>query len=342
VILTGYAGLDSALEAKNEAGVDGYLEKPWRPSTLRVVVRDLMKRHLADSGASTYLTIHEATAYEDIVPLLRKRYAIYRQSVMKGFCQPTPHEIDFDGWDLWAQHFGLFRNAEKDEVPAGYLRVVHDKQSCLYSLSQKLQEDFPELSPRLTLPANCPLPLLSYFPDVEIVRALYDDILSRGELVAEPGRLSVDPTVRNLGVAVFMAQTATAVFFFFFGIDHALLTCRPPHRRLYEPLGFRQVPGTRARECPPYMGTIICMLGSQREVPEPNLSAVKCLNTRFSRTGETCHCATFPACLPGPYESGEFRQTDLFCPLLARELLQGRRADDLSETAAPQGTAPSP
>src|SRR5207247_2088516 len=44
ILLTGYAGLDSALDAKNESGADRYLAKPWDSITLVRAGRSLLSR----------------------------------------------------------------------------------------------------------------------------------------------------------------------------------------------------------------------------------------------------------------------------------------------------------
>ena len=53
ILLTGYAGLDSAIYAINNAGLSKYIEKPWENEDLKLVVRNLLeeyrlKRELAD------------------------------------------------------------------------------------------------------------------------------------------------------------------------------------------------------------------------------------------------------------------------------------------------------
>ncbi len=325
IILTGYAGLDSAIEAKNEAGVNRYIEKPWDPSELRGSVAEALAGCLRDSGMSSYLVIKEVRTEAEIESLMRKRYQIYRQSVLREFCPPTPDEINLDGWDLQAHHFGLFLESGGGLELVGNLRVVRDSLVPWHEAIRRIAERHPGFLERLSIPEGACFPLLSYWPDAAAVRERYLEAKQRGESVAEPGRLAVDPVVRRAGVAAFMAEAATGFFFFFFLLDHAILTCKPSHRRLYLPLGFAQLPGTTAHTIPGTGVELLCLWGARTGVPEPAGGRVRALATRAGRAEGMCHCPAYPECVPGPYVTGDFRGVDLFCPLKAGALL--RRAE---------------
>ena len=58
---------------------------------------------------------------------------------------------------------------------------------------------------------------------------------------------------------------------------------------------------------------------------------VRSLASRIARTGAVCRCTTFPDCLGGAYESGDFLGTDLFCPLRACEVLGGAAGPTLPQ-----------
>src|SRR2546426_3028212 len=87
-LLTGYAGLDSALAAKNGAGVDRYLEKPWDPEKMVKTVRQLLRIHLEETGAGVYLTLREVRDVPTLEALLRLRYEVVRNGRRRWFLPP--------------------------------------------------------------------------------------------------------------------------------------------------------------------------------------------------------------------------------------------------------------
>ena len=111
-------------------------------------------------------------------------------------------------------------------------------------------------------------------------------------------------------------------FVFFFGTEHVILTCIPSHVAFYRPYGFRDAEGTRTQFQAGLQCDLACLHGRIAWVPSPARERCESLAARIARTGAACRCATFPACLGGPYESGEFRDVDLFCPVRAAEMLE--------------------
>ena len=78
ILLTGYAGLDSALAAKNEAGVERYLEKPWASPRLIATIWELMGEHLAVSSAAHHFVFREVREERELREHLKLRYEVYR------------------------------------------------------------------------------------------------------------------------------------------------------------------------------------------------------------------------------------------------------------------------
>lgn len=50
VLVTGQAGLDDTVRAVNEAGLDHFVAKPWRPDELLRVARDELTTYVLDAG----------------------------------------------------------------------------------------------------------------------------------------------------------------------------------------------------------------------------------------------------------------------------------------------------
>lgn len=79
VLLTGFATLDSALEAINEGAVGRYLTKPWDNDELRADIQDVVRRSeesrrpkAASSSTSTDVRTHAALDAADLSPRLRE------------------------------------------------------------------------------------------------------------------------------------------------------------------------------------------------------------------------------------------------------------------------------
>ena len=110
-------------------------------------------------------------------------------------------------------------------------------------------------------------------------------------------------------------------FFFFFDIRHVTLTCDPAHVRFYTTVGFADAPGTERRHHPAFDAVVVCLYARKDAVPDAALGRVLSLAARIRKFGSACRCPSFPECLGGPYETGEFRSVDLFCPSLALEIV---------------------
>jgi len=327
VLLTGYAGLDSAIAAKNEAGVNRYIEKPWGSQPLAAAVRAGLSTWIQESGAGRHYVFREARTEGEIRALLRLRFGVYcSTNQLTRSVLPEGHvALDVDAYDSVSRQFCLMERQHDGEAVVGSLRVVEEESSPAAALLQSVLQPHPALVDRLHGPRAHPLPLMKYLLDWQAVEVLVNRVRRAGERVVEPGRLALDPAYRAGAtgprhLARHMIEGSVA-FFFFFRIEHAVLTCAPPHAAFYEPYGFRPAEGTSTRLHPELSSLISCLHGSIPWVPAPARERCQSLAARIARTGGACRCGTFPHCLGGPYETGEFRASDLFCPLLAAERL---------------------
>lgn len=325
MLLTGYGGLDSVLAAKNESGVDGYHEKPWETRRLVANVRALLCDHMTESGADSYFVVREACSIDELQVLFRKRYSVYQRSEQANVCPPNPDHVAIDVFDLYAYHLGVHRHVHSGEETVGCIRLVGQEHGPSSREILDLADGFPSQLPGLSVPPSAPLPVLTYHPDREAIEWRLREFESRGESLMEAGRFALDPAARSLGTVRHVIESAVA-FFLHYGFHHAILTCLPAHERLYAHLGFAPMPGTEIRYIPNVGATLRCLIASARAIPSPARERVSVLAARHGRTGDMCYCATFPACLPGPYETGDFAAVDLFCPFRATELLAGGRS----------------
>jgi CheY-like chemotaxis protein len=316
VLLTGYAELDAAVAAKNEAGVDRYVEKPWRAEALRSSASAALRRWLEDSGAGVHFVFREVTSDDEVREMLQMRFAVYAQTnaLTRNLLPSTP--VGLDPYEQ--QMVGTLRVAGQAEGPAreALERVVAADDSLLA---------------RVRAARRYPLPLMTYLVDRDAVQQLFDRLVAAGEMVVEPGRLTLAPAWRgNTGtserhLARHIIDGAVASFFFFFRVQNAILTCVPLHVAMYRGYGFGETEGTRTQFHPAVQSDVACLHGRSSTVPSPARERCSALAARIARTGAACRCAAFPSCLGGPYETGRFADADLLCPALAREVVQGLR-----------------
>lgn len=325
ILLTGYAGLDSALEAKNRAGATRYLEKPWSPPILLAVVAQLLRAHLAHSGASEYLVFREVSEPAELERLFALRYEVFRQSGAGALMREDRHGLDISEFDRNSRHLGL---EIRDGAPfkgnarfVGSLRAVDPDGSPRSAAVLEVAAKNPSCLEAATREQRTPLPLLSYFSQAPPVQQLYAELRARGRKVVEPGRLALAPAYRTRGRARFMIS-ATFAALRLFRVDEALLTCTPPQERFYFPLGFETVPGTTLGELSGFGIPAYCLVGYARGVPERAQPLVYSLERDIVSRGLCCHCDSFPACHSSLCGSGESSGREFFCPLRAARILR--------------------
>jgi hypothetical protein len=171
-----------------------------------------------------------------------------------------------------------------------------------------------------------PIPTLTYWPDPEPVATFVRETLARGERLTETTRATVSPranvTLPGSAPFIHLMESATAQSFFVRLDDIAMTTSVPVHAAVYRrALGGKPIPGTTPMHIPRMDGVGVVLQGRREDLPSSTRTRCESLAARIARTGAACRCPTFPQCLGGPYESGGFRDTDLFCPLRASELL---------------------
>ena len=327
ILLTGYAGLDSALAAKNEAAVDRYFEKPWRARQLRSAITRAFVRHLQESSSGRHYVLREVKECGGVRSVLRLRFDVYVSTPGMVHLLPASRVgMDADEYDPYSHFLALYAHDVVEDTMVGTMRVTDPHHDLSRSPVEEALAGLPALLERVHQPRPFPIPMLKYLPDRDVVLDLCESLARGGEGFMEPGRFVINPAYRSHapGAGHHLARVmidGTVAFFFSCGVEHAFLACVPSHAVLYRPYGFRETEGTRTQHFEAWQTDGTCLHGRIAWVPSPARERCEALAARIARTGAACRCATFPACLGGPYESGEFRDVDLFCPVRAGEVV---------------------
>jgi CheY-like chemotaxis protein len=162
-LLTGYAGLDSALAAKNDAGVDRYLEKPWQDAGLIATSWVLMGEWLAASRHDLHFVMREVRDEAGMRTLLRLRYEVYRATagLTRSVLPVTDAGLDVDAYDAVSRHFGVIEERADASTIVGSLRVVGDATAPAVGSIRSALEGHPELLMRFEARREWPLPLIA-------------------------------------------------------------------------------------------------------------------------------------------------------------------------------------
>ena len=326
ILLTGYAGLDSAVEAKNSGEVERYLEKPWGEDAIRETVPSQLTRFLESAGMQGHFLFCEAREHDELADVLRLRYEVYRQTEgIVHVLPPADESMDVDEYDAISRLFGLVLRDSGTRRVVGCMRIVGGDEAPALEALRSIVSSVPGLDDRFNRPRARAFPLMTYLVDAPAVARLVEELLAKGETVAEPGRFALDSRYRSgAGGQGHLARhmiEGTMVVFFHRKIENAILTCIPPHTVLYRRYGFRETRGTRTCHQPALDVELACLHGRANEVPEIVARRLRAMQGRLERTGSLCRCATYPDCLTKPYATGDFAETDLFCPAAATETL---------------------
>lgn len=317
ILLTGYAGLESALASKNEAAVDRYLEKPWNPEELLSTVRRLLMAHLDESGWSSFLRLGHVATADALVDVFRLRYRVYRMGRSPlGGVRANADGAVLDGHDRSSVILGLWRSTEGESELVGTLRLVTRDASPFLDEMREAALRLPAAGGALEEETASSFPFVERFPDRETIESFIEGIEIGGGRVAEIGRQAVLPKERSEGADRRQIEGAAAIFPLH-GLTHAFADVPPARERHYRSLGFQQVTGARSLEGD-FPGTPVWSAVDRMRPPVadrvPTLTK-RLTESRPDRAAFLCFCPSYPDCLPWAYLTGNFRQTDLYCPL---------------------------
>jgi hypothetical protein len=325
-MLTGYAELESALEALNESGVEVYAEKPWQPQPFSGSILRLLATHLNHSDADRHLLWRELASESDIVRHMQLRFEVYARSAagIQNLLPRNTNGLDVDEYDPVSRHYGLFAA----DITGIEMIGTHRHVPAPAGEPSAVVRDLCARRGLLGLvdrPREHVLPMLKYISNRVPILALVDAALARGERVFEPTRATVaeGPWHRIWGTKLLLhiAESAAAQAYYLRGDALTVMSCTRAHAVAYKRmLGWRDVPGIAPEDV--RLRADAAVISSRPEdVPAPVRERCEALAARITRTGEACRCAAFPACLGGPYESGDFAGVDVLCPVRAKEIL---------------------
>jgi response regulator RpfG family c-di-GMP phosphodiesterase len=80
ILITGYAGLESAVASRNLARVDRYLEKPWDRDELATEIETLLMEYLDDSEYGVFFGFRETSDQAEVVAAVALRHEVSRGS----------------------------------------------------------------------------------------------------------------------------------------------------------------------------------------------------------------------------------------------------------------------
>ena len=200
----------------------------------------------------------EAQDVTELESLFRLRYQGYLNSSCSSLVRPNEYGLEFDGYDWYAHHLGLFQEGQYGASPLGYMRLVQDKPAPMAPLVSRLAAQFHDLAPPSAPPASAPLPVIASCPQKERLLSLYRSKIAIGQSIAEGSRFVFSPEARAAGFARFVFECTLASAFFRYGYDYALLACHPRHAPFYLQYGFKQLLGGGRND---YRGLSASVLG---------------------------------------------------------------------------------
>lgn len=323
VVLTGYAGLESALAAKNVAGAMRYLEKPWDVGQLERTIAGELRAGIETQMGGTALVFREIRSAEELEGVLRLRYAVYASVPELAEALSRDGEpLDFDPYERVSRVFAVLMPGNELQI-IGAIRIAGEESTNVGGWLEALASRVPAWRERLAATGVAPLPLLDYISDAHAIHMILDRARAAGERVVEPGRFVVRPdqrsrrSVRHIARHVIDSVAAIAEVV---EIEHAIVMIIPFHVALYAPLGFRTAEGTTAAYIPSMKAVKTVLHGRRAWVPDAVRPRIGALAARFQRTGTTCLCPSYPECLPEGYASGRFTRADVLCPIRATEI----------------------
>lgn len=234
-------------------------------------------------GSDTFV-FREIETVQELEELLALRYRVYMDHHVRHFITENTQQIDLDRYDLFARHYGLFRN---NTEPAGYIRVASDETSPQSELIQVLLRKYPKLKAGNISQTRSPLPMMAYHPDAANISKVYSELRMAQKKVVEPGRLVISPDYQSLKLIQHIVKSAIAVYFIYFKIQHAWLVCAAHHRRIYEHFGFRIMDDTG--ECDGFEVPYFALASSPSQVPAPLQERLIEMADEYRNTGKICY-----------------------------------------------------
>jgi len=320
-MLTGYAELDSAVAAKNRAGIDRYFEKPWNPESLMEAVESLLDLHLSESGADRHVLLTEVTGESELAEHLLLRLEIQRRTMYLPFSRDAG--FDVDAYDGVSRFYSAYAASGSGSKLLAAIRVIGKEKGPAYPALEELTRDHAALRQRLQGKRFTPLRLMQLDGAQRALKPLMEKLAEEGAEVVECGQLAIDPGAgvyagtQTSELARELCKRVAAVVYLKLQATDVFQLSPAPKANIYRPLGFQPVPGIQGDFDPRFDDMVVCLHGKAENAAPTVREELAVLAQRLKRTGSACSCPTYPACLGKPYATGDFSATDLFCPLRA-------------------------
>jgi hypothetical protein len=251
----------------------------------------------------TYFVYREPESIEELKSLLLLRYSVYMESRLQHYMEKYKSMgIELDSYDVRARHFGLFKHENGTSRPVGYIRMVLDEEGPWSDEIRAIANEVPGLAEIVNETPSVPFPLMTYFPDAEIVNQHYMMAKRSGRRTVEGGRLSLEGSARSISVAKFMVSSIVAVVVVA-NVREALLTCVPSHARFYHPYGFEQCAGTSQHFCPETNTEFICQHWNVEQLQGSVKDSVLRMADAYYNTGRICYSPSNPEQFYAPTQS---------------------------------------
>ena len=251
----------------------------------------------------TYFVYREPESIEELKSLLLLRYSVYRESRLRHYVEKDASSgIELDCYDVRSRHFGLYKHENGSSRPVGYIRIVFDEEAACANEIRSIAEEVPGLADVVNETPVVPFPLMTCFPDAEIVHQHYQMAKKSGRRTVEAGRLSLERPSRSISVAKFMASS-TIAFGVVSNIKEALLTCVPTHVGFYQPLGFHQCLGTEKHFVPDWGVELYCQHYTVERLQGVAKDMVLRKAEAYYNTGRVCFSPSNPDHFYAPTQS---------------------------------------
>ena len=193
------------------------------------------------------LVFREASSLAELATLLKLRDPAFR----------------LDLYDLKSWHLGLFIETELRSEPIGYLRVVENRGITDWRM-RELASQHPDAFAE-TIDDPAPLPLLNDWPDPAALRR-YDRQAGLDVRIVETTHRTLASGFDDLGLDVFLIESAVAAFFFTLCVEVALMKISVMQQERFEKLGFAVAEGTREVRIGSHGDWFVCLVATPDSV----------------------------------------------------------------------------
>ena len=169
-----------------------------------------------------------------------------------------------DPYDLKSWHLGLHLETEAWSEPIGYLRVVENRGISDWRM-REIAVQHPEAFAD-TDDDPAPLPILNDWPDPPALQRFYERRAGLDGRIIEATRLTLAPGCDELGLDMFLIESAVAAFFFALCVDAAFMTTSVMDQERFEKLGFAVAEGTREVRIGSNGNWVVCMVATPDRV----------------------------------------------------------------------------